>query len=124
MNGISNVPKPTPRPKDPNAFVATPGPYSNLAYGDIHLCLYHNNVTSGAHCASASEIPGLIDPDVPTFLGRINKGVVNLLKLAHFDGNVFNASMALSKVRVARRYVLSSFTHALSSAHAGRDIPH
>lgn len=48
---------------------------------------------------ASTLLPGVIDPDIPTYLAHWNKTWRSYLKLSHFDGDVFNVTIHSSFVR-------------------------
>ncbi|KAJ7284592.1 beta-lactamase/transpeptidase-like protein [Mycena rebaudengoi] len=102
----ARMPPPNPRPKDaepPSApFATITGTYKNLGYGTLNFCLFTLNTTTNSESCDriAAEVPtilpGVIDPDVPTFIAKWDTEVTNYARLAHYSGNVFNMTGLLS----------------------------
>ncbi|KAJ7281516.1 beta-lactamase/transpeptidase-like protein [Mycena rebaudengoi] len=102
----ARMPPPNPRPKDAEPpsvpFTTIAGTYKNLGYGTMEFCLFTLNTTTNSESCDriAAEaptiLPGVIDPDVPTFIAKWETIVTNYARLTHYSGNVFNVTALLS----------------------------
>ncbi|KAF9461080.1 beta-lactamase/transpeptidase-like protein [Collybia nuda] len=72
------------------------GKYDNAGYGGFELCqVVPPNPTSSKACKvlaadALTILPGVVDPNVPTFLSVWNSTAVLYVSFAHFDGNIFS----------------------------------
>ncbi|KAJ7135135.1 beta-lactamase/transpeptidase-like protein, partial [Mycena filopes] len=116
--GIRNNQAVTPRPSPPVLpsvpFSAMEGTFTDGAYGSIQPCFVHS-ATSGLSpaCTAVLNTPvvqrilSASEADtVPTFIVPFKRTFSTHLRLAHFSGNTFNASVIWSnaEVRAAEGY--------------------
>ncbi|KAF7353889.1 Beta-lactamase class penicillin binding protein [Mycena venus] len=100
-------PVPT-RPENPTLpsvpFSALAGTYRDSGYGTVELCLVSpaNLISSPtASCRRLvdevpTRLPGVVDPDIPTFVAKWKGFGVTHVSLTHFEHNLFNVSGWLS----------------------------
>lgn len=96
----SSPPPPPERPANASLpqvkYESLVGKYNNAGYGGFELCLvFPPNPKASKTCkdlaARAPTIfPGILDPNVPTFLSEWNATAVSHASLTHLNGNVFN----------------------------------
>ncbi|KAF8888606.1 hypothetical protein BD779DRAFT_1523891 [Infundibulicybe gibba] len=98
--------QPTSRPSTPSDpsrdFTALRGIYENPGYGSFELCLLPaENFSQLSPVTPACEdliselptLPGSVDPNIPTLMARWERAWATHIKFAHFDGDVFNATV-------------------------------
>ncbi|KAF7326632.1 Beta-lactamase domain-containing protein [Mycena venus] len=77
-------------------FSSLVGNYSNLGYTSVELCQIVPPPSSASQACGAlaqtlhSTFPSFIDSSIPTFAFTWDRVAAQYMKLAHFDGNVFN----------------------------------
>lgn len=77
-------------------FSSLVGNYSNPGYTEVELCLIVPPPSSASKACKTlaqtlnSTFPSHIDPTVPTLAFTWDRLAAKYMKLAHFDGNVFN----------------------------------
>ncbi|KAL0574601.1 hypothetical protein V5O48_007351 [Marasmius crinis-equi] len=95
-----------PRPADPApppaSFEELAGRYYNVGYDGIELC-FVNNSKQSASCQEIigelpTVLPGAVNFGVPTLIAKWDKFRTTHLKLEHFDGPLFNATMLESQL--------------------------
>ncbi|KAJ7686213.1 beta-lactamase/transpeptidase-like protein [Mycena rosella] len=101
-----SVPPPfLPRPANATApsvsYTALAGTYIHPAYGTLRLCLFSANATPDPACAALSaeveqNLPGVVDPRVPTLIARWATILTNYMQLTHYSGNTFNLTTLFS----------------------------
>ncbi|KAJ6630159.1 hypothetical protein B0H10DRAFT_1758968, partial [Mycena sp. CBHHK59/15] len=70
--------------------------YSNPGYNDVELCLIVPPAVSPSDACETlaytfnSSFPSLIDPTIPTLAFTWDRLAAQYMKLAHFNGNIFN----------------------------------
>ncbi|KAJ8081127.1 hypothetical protein PM082_017969 [Marasmius tenuissimus] len=82
----------------PGGFASIEGTYSHPAYGNWSFCLFEPGNQPSDACkdfaANLSTIlPGGVDPDIPTLIAPVDSVWFDYVRLQHFDGNVFNATL-------------------------------
>ncbi|KAJ7096105.1 beta-lactamase/transpeptidase-like protein [Mycena epipterygia] len=105
------VPPPT-IPRDKNAdppsvpYTALAGSYTHPAYGTLELCLFSADAAVNGSCTEiASQLPGVIDPGVPTLVAKWDTLATNYIQLSHYSGNKFNVTPLQSYVRMSPPWV-------------------
>lgn len=114
-DALDAKPKPIGRP--PNAtlpavdFAALVGRYTNPGYGDLEFCLFPAPSSASSECQGMDEhLPGILDPSVPTLVAKWDRLWSSHLKLAHYDGSIFNASTHTSLVSLLSVLVVEILT--------------
>ncbi|KAJ7773827.1 beta-lactamase/transpeptidase-like protein [Mycena metata] len=93
-----SIPRPDTAKPPSVAYSALAGAYENAAYAKLDFCLFWENKTTGSVCPTLnlSELPGVIDPAVPTLIARWDAPLANYMRLAHYSGNTFNLTALFS----------------------------
>lgn len=100
---ISSSSSPPPPPEHPaNAslpqvkYESLVGKYNNAGYGSFELCLvFPPNPNASKACKDLAAcaptiLPGILDPNIPTFLSEWNATAISHASLTHLNGNIFN----------------------------------
>lgn len=86
-------------------FESLVGKYNNPGYGSFELCLVSPNHTMASrackYLAARAPIilPGVIDPNIPTFLIEWDSAAAPYVIFTHFNGNIFHVTVLASYVR-------------------------
>lgn len=105
------VPPPTiPRHKnaDPPCvpYTVLAGSYTHPAYGTLDFCLFSADAAVNGSCTEiASQLPGVIDPGVPTLVAKWDTLATNYIQLSHYSGNKFNVTPLQSYIRMSPPWV-------------------
>ncbi|KAJ7624764.1 beta-lactamase/transpeptidase-like protein [Roridomyces roridus] len=98
------VKPPRPRPVAPTQFEAMEGVFENGAYGILAPCFV--STSSSRRCISVLADPAvrrIVDPNIPTFIAPFKRTFAMHVRLEHWQGNVFNASVVWSNGDVRRK---------------------
>ncbi|KAJ7624741.1 beta-lactamase/transpeptidase-like protein [Roridomyces roridus] len=98
------VKPPRPRPVAPTQFEAMEGVFENGAYGILAPCFV--STSSSQRCISVLADPvvrRIVDPNIPTFIAPFKRTFATHVRLEHWQGNVFNASVVWSNGDVRRK---------------------
>ncbi|KAJ7270753.1 beta-lactamase/transpeptidase-like protein [Mycena haematopus] len=93
---LVSTPRPTNATPPTGGFSSLVGNYSNPGYTSFELCLIVPPPSSASQACTTlantlnSTFPALIDYTVPTLAFTWDRLAAQYMKLAHFDGNVFN----------------------------------